>query len=105
MLGGAMYALDRGLNLRWLGIIFALLASVCGLGIGCSVPANAVVSIVKQNFATDESSGRVITYIMAALLCTLVGIVIIGGVKSITRISEKLVPLWRSSMFSGVSRY
>ncbi len=33
-----------------------------------------------------------ITYIMAALLCTLVGIVIIGGVKSITRISEKLVP-------------
>lgn len=58
MLGGAMYALDRGLNMKWLGIIFAILASVCGLGIGCSVPANAVVSIIKTNFASDESSAR-----------------------------------------------
>ncbi len=92
MLGGAMYALDRGLNLKWLGIAFALLASACGLGIGCSVPANAVVSIIKQNFAIDEASGRLLTYITAVILCALVGFVIIGGVKSITKVSEKLVP-------------
>ena len=92
MLGGAMYALHRGLKLKWLGIVFALLASVCGLGIGCSVQANAVASNVRQNFATNEASGRMLTYITAAVLCTLVGIVIIGGVKSITKVSEKLVP-------------
>ncbi len=92
MLGGAMYALHRGLKLKWLGIVFALLASVCGLGIGCSVQANAVASNVRQNFATNEASGRMLTYITAVVLCTLVGIVIIGGVKSITKVSEKLVP-------------
>ena len=92
MLGGAMYALDRGLNMRWLGIIFAVLASLCGLGIGCSVPANAVVSIIRQNFASGETSEKIITYVSAVILCTLVGFAIIGGVKSITRVSEKLVP-------------
>lgn len=92
MLGGAMYALDRGLHMKWLGIVFALLASVCGLGIGCSVPANAVVSIVKQNFANGETSGKIITYVTAVILCALVGAAIIGGVKSITKVSEKLVP-------------
>lgn len=92
MLGGAMYALYRGLNMKWLGVVFAILASICGLGIGCSVPANAVVSIVKQNFAGDEASGRIITYVTAVILCTLVGFAIIGGVKSITKVSEKLVP-------------
>ncbi len=92
MLGGAMYALDRGLNMKWLGIIFAVMASLCGLGIGCSVPANAVVSTVKSNFATGETSEKTITWVMALTLATLVGIAIIGGVKSITRVSEKLVP-------------
>lgn len=92
MLGGAMYALDRGLKLRWLGVVFALFAAACGLGIGCSVPANAVVATVKQNFATGESSARLLTYVTAVILCTSVGFVIIGGVKSITRVAEKLVP-------------
>ncbi len=92
VLGGAMYALDRGLKLRWLGIIFAIFAAICGLGIGCSVPANAVVSTVTQNFAHDEATVRLLTYITTAILCTSVGFVIIGGVKSITRVSEMLVP-------------
>lgn len=101
MLGGAMYALDRGLNLKWLGVAFALLASVCGLGIGSSVPANAVVMTIKNNFATDEASGRTITYVTAVILCVLVGIAIIGGVKSIARISEKLVPFMAAFYVMG----
>ncbi len=92
MLGGAMYALDRGLNKKWLGIVFALLASICAFGIGCSVQANAVVSNVCQNFAADDTSTKVITYVSAIVLCIVVGLVIIGGIKSITRVSEKLVP-------------
>ena len=65
--------------MKWLGVIFAIFASICGLGIGCFVPANAVVSIVKQNFAKDEATGRTITYVTAVILCTLVGFAIIGG--------------------------
>jgi AGCS family alanine or glycine:cation symporter len=101
MLGGAMYALDRGLKLRWLGIVFAIFAAACGLGIGCSVPANAVVATVRENFAHDEAAARRLTYITAAVLCTLVGIVIIGGVKSITRVSEKLVPFMAACYVIG----
>ncbi len=116
MLGGAMYALERGLKLKWLGIVFAflaalcglgigcsvpanavvatvkVLAALCGLGIGCSVPANAVVATVKENLNATGTYGQVLTYAIAVILCVLVGVAIIGGVKSITKVSEKLVP-------------
>ena len=92
MLGGAMYALDRGLNKKWLGIVFSSLAAICAFGIGCMVQANAVVTNARQNFASDENSGRIMTYVTAVILCLVVGLVIIGGIKSITRVSEMLVP-------------
>ncbi len=92
MLGGAMYALDRGLKKKWLGIVFAFLAAICAFGIGCMVQANAIVTNLCQNFASDEGSTKTLTYISAIVLCLLVGLVIIGGIKSITRVAEKLVP-------------
>ena len=85
MIGGAMYALDRGLHMKWLGIIFALLASVCGFGIGCMVQANAVAANFKENMGIP-------TWVAALVLSILVGLVIIGGIKSITKVSEMLVP-------------
>ncbi|MCR5235775.1 MAG: sodium:alanine symporter family protein [Lachnospiraceae bacterium] len=85
MIGGAMYALERGLNMKWLGIIFAILASICGFGIGCMVQANAVASNFEENLGVSP-------WIVAVALSVIVGLVIIGGIKSITRVSELLVP-------------
>ncbi len=85
MIGGAMYALDRGLKARWAGIIFAILAAVCAFGIGCMVQANAVAANFTTNFSVPS-------WISALVLSVLVGLVIIGGIQSITRVSEKLVP-------------
>lgn len=85
MIGGAMYALDRGLRARWAGILFAVLASLCGFGIGCMVQANAVVGSITQNFSIPPLA-------VAAVLSALVALVIIGGIKSITKVSEMLVP-------------
>ena len=85
MIGGAMYALDRGLHMKWLGIVFALLASLCAFGIGCMVQANAVASNFKENL-------HISPYIAAIVLSVIVGLVIIGGIQSITRVSERLVP-------------
>ena len=85
MIGGAMYALDRGLKARWAGIIFAILAAVCAFGIGCMVQANAVAANFTTNFG-------VAPWIIAIILSVLVGLVIIGGIQSITRVSERLVP-------------
>ena len=85
MIGGAMYALDRGLKMKWLGIVFAILAAVCAFGIGCTVQANAVVANITTNF-------NVPPVLIAVILSVVVGLVIIGGIQSITRVSEKLVP-------------
>ena len=94
MIGGAMYALDRGLHARWAGILFALLASLCGFGIGCMVQANAVVGNITQNFHIPALP-------VAIVLSALVGLVIIGGIQSITRVSEKLVPFMALFYFLG----
>ncbi len=85
MLGGAMYALERGLNMKWLGVLFALFASLSAFGIGASVQANAVSKVVLQNF-------NIPLWATGVILATFVGIVILGGVKSITKTCEALVP-------------
>ena len=94
MIGGAMYALDRGLGARWAGILFAFLAAVCAFGIGCTVQANAVVANFKQNFNVNP-------YIIAVVLAVIVGLVIIGGIQSITKVSEALVPFMALFYFVG----
>lgn len=86
MIGGAMYALDRGLKMKWLGIIFAFLAIIASFGIGCTVQANAVVNNVTTAIPVLKP------WLIAIILAVLVGLVIIGGLHSITRVSEKLVP-------------
>ncbi len=85
MLGGAMYALERGLKMKWLGVLFALFAGLCAFGIGCSVQANAVAKVVEQNL-------HIPVWGTGIILTVLTAVVIIGGVKSITRACEALVP-------------
>ncbi len=85
MIGGAMYALDRGLHMKWLGIIFAGLAAICGLGIGCMVQSNGVTENLSSNFGIP-------TIVAAIVLTVIVALVILGGIQSISRVAEKLVP-------------
>jgi AGCS family alanine or glycine:cation symporter len=85
MLGGAMYALERGLKAKWLGVLFAIFASLAAFGIGSGVQANATASIIKANL-------NVPTWITGVVLVVLVGLVIIGGLKVIANVCEKLVP-------------
>ena len=85
MIGGAMYALERGLHAKWAGVIFALLAAVCAFGIGCMVQANAVVTNVTGSFHLPAVA-------VAIVLSAVVALVILGGIRSITSVSEKLVP-------------
>ena len=85
MIGGAMYALDRGLHMKWLGILFAGLTAVCGLGIGCMVQSNGVAENLKQNFGIPSIAAAIVLTVVVAL-------VILGGIQSISKVSEKLVP-------------
>ena len=85
MIGGAMYALERGLGAKWAGILFSSLAALCAFGIGCTVQANAVVANITTNF-------KISPVIVAVVLSVIVALVIIGGIQSITKVSERLVP-------------
>ena len=85
MIGGPMYALERGLKQKWLGILFALFAGFACFGIGNGTQGNSITGMVNDTFGVSP-------YITGAILTILTGIVIIGGVKSIAKVCEKLVP-------------
>jgi AGCS family alanine or glycine:cation symporter len=85
MSGGPMYALERGLGLRWLGLIFAGLTAVAAFGIGNMVQANSIASLANEAF-------HVSPYLTGAVLTVLTAVVILGGIHSIAIVCEKLVP-------------
>mgnify|MGYP001241922091 FL=1 len=85
MAGGPMYVLERGMGMRWLGIIFAFFTAIAGFGIGVTVQSNSISDLMKSTF-------NIPTWITGLVVSLLVGGVIIGGIKSIAKVCEKLVP-------------
>lgn len=85
MLGGPMYALERGLKMRWAAIIFSVFTAIAAFGIGNTVQANAI------SHMAHEVAG-VPMWISGAILTVLTAVVILGGIKSIARVCETLVP-------------
>lgn len=85
MMGGAFTALELGLHSKWLAVLFAIFGGVAAFGIGCLTQANSISTALKQNFGVDERMAGVVVAILTA-------IVIIGGVKSITKVTERLIP-------------
>lgn len=85
MQGGAMYALERGLHMRWLGLIFAVFAGFASFGIGCATQVNAIATVCNENLHINKAVVGIIVGVLAA-------VVIFGGIKSIARVCERLVP-------------
>lgn len=86
MQGGAMYALDRGLNLKWLGTLFAIFAGFASFGIGCATQVNAIAEVCNTNLGVPR-------WVIGVVVAALVAFVIFGGIQSIARVCEKLVPI------------
>ena len=85
MQGGAMYALERGLNMKWLGVIFAVFAGFASFGIGCATQVNAIATVCRENLNIPD-------WIIGIVVAGLTAVVIFGGIKSIARVCERLVP-------------
>ena len=85
MQGGAMYALERGLHMRWLGLIFAVFAGFASFGIGCATQVNAIATVCNENLHINKS-------VVGIIIGVLTAVVIFGGIKSIARVCERLVP-------------
>lgn len=85
MQGGAMYALERGLHMKWLGILFAVFGGIASFGIGCATQVNAIASVCNENLGIPN-------WLVGSVIALMVGLVIFGGIKSIASVCEKLVP-------------
>lgn len=85
MQGGAMYALERGLHMRWLGLIFAVFAGFASFGIGCTTQVNAIATVCNENLHINKA-------VVGIIIGVLTAVVIFGGIKSIARVCEGLVP-------------
>ncbi len=85
MLGGPMYALERGLGMKWLAILFAIFTALASFGIGCTVQANSIALLANETFGVP-------TWIIGIMICMLTGAVILGGVKAIAKVCTILVP-------------
>ena len=85
MQGGAMYALERGLNLKWLAVLFALFGGFASFGIGCATQVNAIATVCEENLGIPMWVAGLVVALATAL-------VIFGGIRSIAKVCEKLVP-------------
>ena len=85
MLGGPMYALEKGLGWKWLAILFAIFTAIAAFGIGNTVQANAIATVVNESYGVSP-------WISGSFVCLMTAAVVLGGVKSIARVCSMLVP-------------
>jgi AGCS family alanine or glycine:cation symporter len=85
MAGGPMYVLERGMKQKWLGVIFAILTTISAFGIGNMVQANSISSMVNETF-------HITPWITGIAMAVLTAFVILGGIRSIAKVCETLVP-------------
>lgn len=86
--GGPMYYIEKGLgpNWKWLAVLFAIAASICALLTGNAIQANTLADVMNSEF-------EIPFWITGLISATLVGAVIIGGIKRIGYVTARLVPL------------
>lgn len=104
VLGGPFYYIERGMGKRWkwLACIFAFFGICVGLfGIGTFTQVNSICGAITQFFDPDMRWGvtildneySMVTVIASFILATLVGLVLIGGLKRISKVSTRVIPV------------
>jgi AGCS family alanine or glycine:cation symporter len=94
MLGGPMYALERGLNLKWLAVLFCIFTTIAAFGIGNTVQANSIASLMNETLNVPVHVSGIVMTILTAL-------VILGGIRSIALVCEFLVPFMAAFYIVG----
>ncbi len=96
--GGPMYYISKGLgkNWKWLAVLFAIFATLASFGIGNMSQVNSITGSVIGAFSafTTVSAGMELTlkWIIGILLAVLVAVILLGGIKRIGAVTEKLIP-------------
>ena len=94
MSGGPMFVLERALNARWAGILFAIFTAVAAFGIGNMAQSNAIVEmvVVKKAVLGLHAPDPSIRLWLGVGMAALTAVVILGGIRSIARFCGFLVP-------------
>jgi len=96
MSGGPMYYISKGLGLKWLGMLFAVFASLATFGIGNMVQSNSVADAMEQAFGISP-------WISGLVMCVATGLVIVGGIKSIAKATSAIVPFMLTFYIVGAA--
>lgn len=83
--GGPMYYIQKGLNCKWLAILFAVFAMIACIGTGNATQSNAISGVAEKAFSVP-------TWVTGLILTVIVALVILGGIKRIASVNEKVVP-------------
>ena len=75
MAGGPMYVLERGMKMKWLGVVFALLTAVAAFGIGNMVQSNSIAAAMQGSF-------NITPLVTGVVLTVVTGAVILGGIEA-----------------------
>ncbi|MDA7026695.1 sodium:alanine symporter family protein [Bacillus sp. CLL-7-23] len=86
MSGGPMYYLEHGLKQKWLGVLFAIFGALAAFGIGNMVQANSVSGVMASTFSVP-------TWVTGIIVTGFTALVILGGIKSIGRVTSLFVPI------------
>jgi AGCS family alanine or glycine:cation symporter len=92
--GGPMYYLETGLGWKWLGIWFAVCGALASFGIGNMVQANTTAEALTSVLPVNK-------YVVGAVLASLTGLVILGGIKRIAEVVSFFVPIMVLLYFAG----
>lgn len=93
--GGPMYYISNGLkNMKWLAYVFAFFGSIAAFGIGNMVQSNSIAESLQVTFGLNKLMVGVVLALFAA-------VVVVGGIKRIGTVTEKLVPFMAAFYILG----
>ena len=95
--GGPMYYIKNGLgkNWKWLGGMFCVFTALAALGTGNAIQSGNIVSSINtvvKAFSPSFSGQNVLNLVLGIVLAALAAVVLLGGVKRLGAVTEKLVP-------------
>ncbi|MCD8081732.1 MAG: alanine:cation symporter family protein [Bacteroides sp.] len=86
MLGGPMYALEKGLKMKWMAVLFCVFTAFASLGLGNTVQVNSITLLLNESWGISP-------YVSGAFISVCLALVIVFGVKGIARVCTTLVPV------------
>jgi AGCS family alanine or glycine:cation symporter len=92
--GGPMYYIEKGLNMKWVGVLFAALMMICAIGSGNMPQINNIANVLESTFSIPK-------LLTGLVLGIMLWVIIVGGIKRIAQIASKLVPLMGVVYFGG----